>query len=141
MIIPEGITIQGSCEDRRILATMINPRDSFEHYECKESMTLAIPFHLKKLEGKCISISVLKMDSWRVKNVFKSSNGVLYEMISSFMYKLTDNAKITEGMSFERYPATKKFLLCNEDPKGEVEIEVVDGIAGRDPSHFKIYSW
>ena len=31
----EGITIQESCEDRKILATTIIPRESFEHYECK----------------------------------------------------------------------------------------------------------
>ena len=56
------------------------------------------------------------MDSWRVKNVFKSNNGVSYEAISSYMYKVTDHPKITEGISFERYPSAKKFLLCNEVP-------------------------
>ena len=40
------------------------------------------------------------------------------------MYKLSDHPKITESIFFERYPSTKKFLLCNEDPKGEVEVEV-----------------
>ena len=39
------------------------------------------------------------------------------------MYELTDHYKITEGISFERYPSTKKFLLCNEVPNGEVEVE------------------
>ena len=48
----EGITIQGSCEDRKILATTVIPRDSFEHYECKESMVLAVPHHLGKLGGR-----------------------------------------------------------------------------------------
>ena len=72
----EGITIQGSCEDRKILATTVIPRDSFEHYECKESMDLAAPYHLRKLGGRCVSINILKMDSWRVKNVFTSNNGV-----------------------------------------------------------------
>ena len=70
----EGITIQGSCEDRRILATMVIARDSFEHYECKESVALAVPLHLEKLGGRCVSIEVLKINSWRVKNVFKSNN-------------------------------------------------------------------
>ena len=42
----EGIRIQGSCEDQKILATTI-PRDSFEHYECKESMVIAVPSDLK----------------------------------------------------------------------------------------------
>ena len=64
------------------------------------------------------------MDGWRVKNVFKSSNGVSYEVISSYMYNnLKKHLKITECISFERYPSTKKFLLCDEDPKGEVEVE------------------
>ena len=35
-----------------------------------------------------------------------------------------DHPKITEGISFESYPSTKKFLSCVEDPKGEVEVEV-----------------
>ena len=70
----EGITIQGpaspigaphsggpavpagSCEERKILATTVIPRDSFEHYECKESMVIAVPLHLGKLGGRCISI-------------------------------------------------------------------------------------
>ena len=45
----EGITIQGSCEGQKILATTIIPQDSFEHYECKESMVLAVSYHLRKL--------------------------------------------------------------------------------------------
>ena len=67
------------------------------------------------------------MDSWRVKNVFKSNNGVSYEAISSYMFKLTDHPKMTEGISFESYQSTKKFLSCVEDPKGEVEVEVNGG--------------
>ena len=125
----DGITIQGSCEDQKILATTIIPQDSFEHYECKESMVLAVPLHLRKLGGRCISIEVLKMDSWRVKNVFKSNNRVSYEAISSYMYKLSDHPKITEGILFESYPSTKKFLLCNGDPNGVVEIKVNEGVA------------
>ena len=93
----EGITIQGSCEDRKILATTVIPRESLEYYECKESMVLAVPLHLGKLGGRGISIEVLKMDSWRVKNVFKSNSGVSYEAISSYMYKLSDHPKITKG--------------------------------------------
>ena len=116
----EGITTQGSCEDQKILATTVIPRDSFEHYEYKESMVLAVPYHLKSLGGRCISVKVLK--SWRVKNVFKSNNGVLYEAISSYMYKLSHHPKITEGISHEQYPSTKKFLLCDEDPRREVEV-------------------
>ena len=46
-----------------------HPRESFEHYEYKESMVIAVPLHLGKLGGRCVSIEVLKVDSWRVKNV------------------------------------------------------------------------
>ena len=52
----EGITIQGSSEGRKILATTVIPRDSFEHYECKESMVIAVPLHQGKLGGRCVSI-------------------------------------------------------------------------------------
>ena len=64
------------------------------------------------------------MDSWRVKNVFKSNNRVSYEAISSYMYKLSDHPKITES-----HPSSKKFLLCDEVPNGEVEVEVNEGVA------------
>ena len=70
------------------------------------------------------------MDSWRVKNVFKSNNRISYEAISSYMFKLTDHPKITEGISFESYPSAKKFLPCVEDPKGEVEVKVNGGGGG-----------
>ena len=45
------------------------------------------------------------------------------------MFKLTDHPKITEGVSLESCPSTKKFLSCIEDPKGEVEVEVNEGVA------------
>ena len=45
----EGITIQGSCKERKILATTVIPRESFEHYECKEPLVTAVPLHLGKL--------------------------------------------------------------------------------------------
>ena len=84
---------------------------SYSYYECKKkSMVLAVPCHLSKLGGRSVSISVLKMDSWRVKNVFKSNNRVSYEAISSTIYKLKDHSKITKSISFEQYPGTKKFL-------------------------------
>ena len=125
----EGITIQGSCKERKILATTVIPRESFEHYECKESLVIAVPLHLGKLGSRCVSIEVLQMDSWRVKNAFKSNNRVSYEAISSYMFKLTDQPAINECISFERYPSTKKFLSCVEDPSGEVEVEVNEGVA------------
>ena len=43
----EGIKIQGSCEELKILATTAIPRDSFKSYECKESMVIAVPLHLE----------------------------------------------------------------------------------------------
>ena len=86
---PKGMTIQGSCEDRKILATTVIPQDSFQHYECEESMILAVPYHLRKLGGRCVSVKVLKMDSWRVKNVFKSNN------------RVSDHPRITTGILFE----------------------------------------
>ena len=112
----EGITIQGSGKERKILATTVIPRESFEHYKCKEStrsgptgpLVIAVPLHLGKLGGRCISIEVLQMDSWKVKNVFKSNNGVLYEAISSYMFKLTDQSTTNEGISFDSYPSTIK---------------------------------
>ena len=61
--------------------------------------------------------------------MFKSNNGVSCKAISSYMYKLSDHPSITEGISFESYPSSKKFLLCNEFPNGEVEVEVNGGIA------------
>ena len=112
----EGITIQASCEERKILATTVIPRDSSIYFEFKESMVIAVPLHLGKLGGRCISIEVLKMGSWKVKNVCKSNDGVSYEAISSYVFKLTDHPKITEGISFESYPSTKKFLSWVEDP-------------------------
>ena len=92
-------------------------------------MVIAVPYHLGKLGGRCVSVEVLKMYSWRVKNVFKSNNGVSYEAISSYMYKLSNHPKITTGISFECHPSTKNFLLCDEVPNGEVEVEVNEGVA------------
>ena len=61
--------------------------------------------------------------------MFKSNNGVSYEAISSYMYKLSDHPKITTGISFESYPSTRKLLLCDEVPNAVVEIEVNEGVA------------
>ena len=49
----DGIKIQGSCEDRKVLATTTIPRDSFGSYEFQgEPMVLAVPYHLGKLGGR-----------------------------------------------------------------------------------------
>ena len=39
----EGITIQGSFDDRGILATTVIPRNSLEDYECRKPAVVAIP--------------------------------------------------------------------------------------------------
>ena len=104
----EGITIQGSCEERRILATKVIPQDSLEHYECREPAVAAIPYCLKKIGGRCVSIDILWVDSWRVKNVFKSNNGDSYEVLSTAMYKLLTQPQLDSGISFERYSTAKK---------------------------------
>ena len=128
MILKE-LLYKGHCKEQKILATTVIPPESFEHYECKESLVIAVPLHLGKLDGRCVSIEVLQMDSWRVKNVFKLNNGVSYEAIGSYMFKLSDQPTITECISFERYPSTKKFSSCVEDLSGEVEVEVNEGVA------------
>ena len=97
----EGIRIQWSCEERKILATTVIPRDSFEHYECKESMVIATPNDLKKLGGRCVRINVLRVDSWRVRNVFESDNRVSCEALSSYMYKLSDHPQMESAILFE----------------------------------------
>ena len=51
--------------------------------------------------------------------MFKSNNGVSYEAISSYMFWLEEHLKITEGISFDKYPSTKKFLLCEDIPQRE----------------------
>ena len=73
-------------------------------------MVLAVPHHVRELGGKCLSISILKINSWGVKNVFKFNNGVSYEVISSYMYKLLPHPTMDSLISFERYPAAKKCL-------------------------------
>ena len=129
----EGIKIQGSKDS----GYHDHPRDSFESFEFRglaaphgggEPMVLAVPHHVRELGGKCFSISILKIDSWRVKNVFKSDNGVSYEVISNYMYGLSSHPSMDSAISFERYPATKKCL------KGvDVEVSVKDGGPGAPP--------
>ena len=61
--------------------------------------------------------------------MFKPNNGVSYEPISSYMYRLEDHPSMTDSISLESYPSAKKFLLCDGDPNGEVEVEVNEGVA------------
>ena len=54
------------------------------------------------------------------------------------MYKLSDHPKITTGISFEHYPSMKKFLLCDEVPNGEVEVEVPKDRVNEGVAMFKV---
>ena len=120
----EGITIQGSCNDRRILITTVIPKESFEHYECRKHLVVAMPFHIRKLGGSYSRINALEVDSWRVRVVFESNNGVSYELLGSYMYELLPQPKLDSPISFERYSTAKR---CLEGIN--VEVSVKDGIA------------
>ena len=50
-----------------------------------------------------MGINVLQVDSWRVRNVFISDNGVSYEVLSHPMYTLTDQPRLYSRISFEHY--------------------------------------
>ena len=63
-------------------------------------MVVAIPKCIKMLGGRCARISVTNIDSWRVRVTFKSNNGVSYEAISTYMYKLLNQPVIDSGISF-----------------------------------------
>ena len=120
----EGITIQGYCEERGILATMHIPREFVESYECEKPAVVAIPNCIKRMGGRCVSISVSWVDRWRVKNVFKSDNGVSYEALSVTMHVLLDQPSMDSGISFERYTTAKKCL-----GGVDTEVSVNNGIA------------
>ena len=49
--------------------------------------------------------------------MFESHNGVSYEALSSYMYKLLDHPQMESAILFERYPAAKECL-------GGVDFEV-----------------
>ena len=77
-----GITIQGSCYERGICVTITIPKDSLDNYTSRDEYIVLIAVCIKKLGGMLTEINVMNVDSWRVKNVFKSSNGVSYEVLS-----------------------------------------------------------
>ena len=93
-------------------------------HKCHEPLVVAIHYCLKKLGGRCVRINVLRVDSWRVRNVFKSDNGVSYEALSSTMYKLLTHPWLDSGILFERYPTAKKRL-----GGADIEVSVKDRIA------------
>ena len=122
----EGITIQGLCDDKGFLVTTFIPRGFLENYECKESMVVSVPKWLNRIGGKCLSIEILWVDSWRVKSVFKSNNGVTYEVLSNTMYELSPPPDINSGIPFNRYVTAKKFVAGLD---GNIGVSVSDGEA------------
>ena len=105
----------------------------------KKPLVVAIPYCLKKLGSRCVRMNVLRVDSWRVRNVFKSDNGVSYEALSSVMYKLSTEPGLDSRISFEQSPTAKKCL-----GGVDVEVSVKDGIATFRGEIFRIstiYNW
>ena len=80
-----------------------------------------------------MNINILQVDSWRVKNVFLSNNGVSYEVLSTAMYKLLTQLQLDSRISFERYSTTKK---CFGGVDKDIEVSVNDGIVS-----FKVRSF
>ena len=96
-------------------------------------MVVAIPKYIKMLGGRFVRISITNIDSWRVRVTFKSDNGVSYEAISTYMYKLLDQPVIDSGISFERYTVVKK---CSGG--AHIDVSVNGGIATFRESSFRI---
>ena len=103
---------------------MVIPLDSLEDYKCRKPAVVPIPNCIKQMGGKCESITILRVDSWRVKSVFKSNNGVSYEAISHTMHKLLTQPWLDSGISFERYATAMKCL-----GGVDIEVSVKNGIA------------
>ena len=97
-------------------------------------MVLAVPYHLKSLGGMCISIELLKMDSWRVKNVFKSNNRVSFEAISSYMYELKDSSSLPERISFER----RNSYCVMRIPMEKLKLRFMNPEAPEGPPHSRV---
>ena len=68
----------------------------------------------------------MNIDSWRVRITFGSNDGDSYEVISSYIYKLSDQPVIDSGVSFERYTTVKKCLV---EVDKDIEVSIKDGIA------------
>ena len=119
----EGIKIQCSCNDRKIQATTVIPRNSFEDYERCEQGVIAVPEHIKRLGGRCVGIEIFKIDSWRVEAVFKSDNGISYELISVPTWEMSEYPQMESSISSEQYPAAKK---CLEEVDKNIEVSVND---------------
>ena len=72
-----------------------------------------------------MGLNVLWVESWRVRNVFISDNGVSYEVLSHPMYTLTDQPRLYSRILFEHYPAAKK---CFSGVDTDIEVNVADGV-------------
>ena len=119
-----GITIQESCDERGMLANTFIPRSSIENYDCQEPVAIAIPKCIRQMGGKCVKIEILRVDSWRVKSIFKSDNGVSYEVPSHTMHKMSPLSYLDSGISFDRYITARKCF-----GGGDVEVSVSNGSA------------
>ena len=114
-----GITIQESCAERGMLSNAFIPRGSLEDYDCQEPVVISIPKFIKRMGGKCRSIEILRVDSWRVRSIFKSDNGVSYEALSQARHELSPLSHLDSRISFDRYVTAKKCF-----GGGEVDVEV-----------------
>ena len=61
-----------------------------------------------------------------MKNVFKSNNGVSYEVLSTAMYRLLTQPQLDSRISFEQYTTVKKCLV---EVDKDIEVSVNDGVA------------
>ena len=67
---PRGITLQESCDEKGKLANTFILRGSLENYDCQEPIVIPIPKCIKRMGGKCVSIEISRVDSWRVRSIF-----------------------------------------------------------------------
>ena len=133
-----GITIQVSCDERGMLSNTFIPRGSLEDYDCQELVVISIPKCIKPMGGKCVSIEISRVDSWRVRSIFKSDNGVSYEILSHTMHELSPLSHLDSRISFDRFVTSKK---CIRGEEIDVEVSVSENVAsfkGRTISSFTI---
>ena len=119
-----GITVQESCDERGMLANTFIPKNSFEDYDCQEPIVIAIPKCIRQMGCKCVKIEISRVDSWQVKFIFKSYNGVSYEVLSHTGHKLSPFSYLGSGISFDRYIAVKKYF-----GGADVEVSLSKGVA------------
>ena len=118
------ITIQETCDERGMLANAFIPSSSLEDYDCQEPVVIAIPKCIRQMGGKCVKIEISRVDRWQVKSIFKSDNGVSYEVLSHTRHKLSPFSCLDSGISFDRYIAVKKCF-----GGADVEVSVSKGVA------------